>query len=127
MLYDESVYPYGTDKEEFQVTWETIAEYYYEYHKAIRPGERVCDEITDYQFDLINPIPLTEEWLERFGFKEKSKWTFVLNTPSGRMLTYHLGTKIIHYGSDGYGSGEINCKYVHQLQNLYHALTGKEL
>jgi hypothetical protein len=77
--------------------------------------------------NIVKPIPLSEEWLLKFGFKEKSKWTFVLNTPNGRMLTYHLGTKIIHYGSNGYGSGEINCEYVHQLQNLYFALTGEEL
>ena len=90
-------------------------------------GTHITDDTFISEDFEVDPIPLSEEWLLKFGFKEKSKWTFVLNTPNGRMLTYHLGTKIIHYGSNGYGSGEINCEYVHQLQNLYFALTGEEL
>jgi hypothetical protein len=105
--------------------WVNVTDKDYQVTQILERGVN-CGHI-GAMYDLVKPIPITTEWLLKFGFKEKSKWTFVLNTPNGRMLTYHLGTKIIHYGSNGYGSGEINCEYVHQLQNLYFALTGEEL
>lgn len=56
------------------------------------------------------PIPLTPEILEKagFGIKEPSgtfAWKF---SPAGDVLN-------------------VSCQYVHQLQNLYFALTGNEL
>ena len=74
------------------------------------------------------PIPLTEEWLLKFGFKKRKN----------RHL-FHWENKIViseykdefenfFYPKTGYDirfSNEI--KYVHQLQNLYFALTGAEL
>ena len=62
------------------------------------------------------PIPLTEEWLKKFGFKEKTH-TFVFGNISIKQQTkscffYHTG---------------FNLRYVHQLQNLFFALTGEEL
>ena len=61
--------------------------------------------------EYIDPIPLATEWLERFGFKKSREdgWVWMLDLPKND-ATYHS-----------------NCKYVHQLQNLYAALTGKEL
>jgi len=54
----------------------------------------------------IEPIPLTEEWLCKLGFDNNhwaTKWILEdMPIPTG-------------------------IKYVHQLQNLYFALTGKEL
>ena len=65
--------------------------------------------------DEINAIPLTEEWLAKFGFENKTK-TFVLNNISIKQQTkgyfFYLSIMI---------------QYVHQLQNLYFALTGEEL
>ena len=92
-------------------------------------------------FFIYQPIPLTEEWLIRLGFKvdttpseyrlkwqlgkfglmqilwmdEDCEYTFNLwNTPNGD-LTYYAHGDIPHI------------KHVHQLQNLYFALTGEEL
>ena len=83
----------------------------------------VCDAssnewpITDYA-----PIPLTEEWLLKLGFEfshhgEISNDNFIIEK-------YHDG---YHYtGGEGVAFGT-PIVYVHQLQNLYFALTGEEL
>ncbi len=67
-----------------------------------------------------NPIPLTEEWLLKFGFHKTSK---------DKKDRYRLDERLIvirdNFFTD-YGSS-VQIKYVHQLQNLYFALTGKEL
>lgn len=68
--------------------------------------------------DLIEPISLTEEWLLKFGFKK-------INT-----TWYKLGNMAINISFDvEWGSKwmGIRLKYVHQLQNLYFAITGQEL
>lgn len=78
----------------------------------------------------VKPISLTEEWLIKFDFGYKSKsscteWSIGLFS----LTTDHED----EYGdpTDGYDkfyySFEKEVKYVHQLQNLYFALTGEEL
>lgn len=68
------------------------------------------------------PIPLTEEWLLKLGFEfshhgEISNDNFIIEK-------YHDG---YHYtGGEGVAFGT-PIVYVHQLQNLYFALTGEEL
>ncbi|MCT3943873.1 hypothetical protein HZQ28_01105 [Elizabethkingia anophelis] len=92
-------------------------------------------EITDYDrvavgnnrvvTDLVNcePIPLTEEWLLKFGFKLKSD-------ADGEYYE-NCGVNILILRSDDihffFGNPNTKDKYVHQLQNLYFALTQKEL
>lgn len=78
----------------------------------------------EYKFNDLNPIPLTEEWLIKFGLIK-------LRSP---MLSFVLGCYEICFNpiSEDYSvilKGGVICtlKYVHQLQNLYFALTGKEL
>jgi hypothetical protein len=70
---------------------------------------------------VIKPIPITEEWLLKFGFKkhltEDTYPTFAKN-----MLNWNDGILYL------IGYGFINhINYLHQLQNLYFALTGVEL
>lgn len=72
--------------------------------------------------EKIKPIPLTEEWLIKFGFK---KWK------NGEMFS--VKNFIIYWKAKskcyGYGKShlQLKIKYVHQLQNLYFALTDEEL
>lgn len=73
-------------------------------------------------FETIKPIPLTEDWLLKFGFDNKhnkDKFTIItkgkLNYEKGR--TYFNSWTILEKQPD----------YVHELQNLYFALTGTEL
>jgi len=70
----------------------------------------------------IEPITLSEEWLLKFGFEIK-QGRFG-NEYLGKINLYTASDKKIVFCYDGYLKG---IKYVHQLQNLYFALTGKEL
>lgn len=88
---------------------------------------KTIEEVWEAERSWCKPIPLTEEWMVRFGFKD-NEYTFDLH--SGRKtITFNWSSRII---STGYRSG-LYCKkyrhiqYVHQLQNLYFALSGEEL
>lgn len=77
-----------------------------------------------YGISNCSPIPLTEEWLLKFGFERD--WDIETAYPAFQ------GLKLSIFGTGK--SNEFECneselriKYVHQLQNLYFALTGKEL
>ena len=89
------------------------------------PSERVTEttiEILAF-IKLFKPIPLTEEWLLIFGFKNgviKDNKVGVLEVKLNG-YTWIGGEHSEH----GYEPKEI--KHVHQLQNLYFALTGNEL
>ena len=84
---------------------------------------------TGYVDKYCRPIPLTEEWLLKFGFK---------GLPVNYMGFYEfiIGTFSIIREQDEYcfpyetyngDNIDLEIKHVHQLQNLYFALTGEEL
>ena len=79
-----------------------------------------------WENDAFTPIPLTEEWLLKLGF-EKYKDSF--NDNRYRMDYY--AHDIVFIGDELYGYLDNqklkNTIYVHQLQNLYFALTDEEL
>jgi len=79
------------------------------------PGTMIQCEINPDGFD---PIPLTEEWLLKFGFEPLGSSRFDF-----KIFTYYL-----YDGSFYNQSSRLSTiKYVHQLQNLYFALTDEEL
>lgn len=74
--------------------------------------------VNDWKIEALRPIPLTEEWLERFGFKKfknHNDWSKRGVIIHGRKRGFVLRRSVPVI------------KYVHQLQNLYFALTGEEL
>ncbi len=72
---------------------------------------------------FIEPIPLTEEWLLKFGFEYDSIiWGKELLMLSPNETFFNIWVETLTYGRL-----EIEMRYVHQLQNLYFALTGEEL
>ena len=73
------------------------------------------------EYDEFKPIPLTEEWLLKFGAKLQP-WGWVLNEILIRWSK--LGHKVFWIEI---GNGKrIELPYVHTLQNFF-ALTGEEL
>lgn len=91
-----------------------------------KAGIENTDEIAWIEFESLKPIPLTEEWLLKLGFRNSESIDF-------RWYKEWNGDIIIAYDvddaslmiSDTWQFGKR--KYVHQLQNLYYALTGEEL
>lgn len=114
-----------------------------------------ADDIVDchHQPECYDPIPLTPEILEKLGFECRSG---VSEMDNGRTHSYVWASlkipgnqfeikyeyqspcenKAYHQGHErfsitaGFGewnSGEVELKYLHQLQNLYRDLSGTEL
>jgi len=96
------------------------------------------NDINDFEY--LKPIPLTEEWLIKFGFSLMTD-----TTPYNYRIHKNKSFCYIRYGEFGtfeYGFEKLFkgfnglfiankfvrvIKYVHDLQNLYFALTGEEL
>lgn len=96
-------------------------------------GYLEVSRLLDGDIDL---IPLTEEWLNKFGFEiddEAGNW----HSPDHTIFKLSNGWSVgklddfigwYNRAEDDYYSGfRPQLKFVHQLQNLYFALTGKEL
>lgn len=78
--------------------------------------------------DELQPIPLTEEWLLKFGFVEDSSLYFSKTLEPYCQLFYNRKDKTICIGVRYEAGGtELKFLHVHQLQNLYFALTGEEI
>jgi hypothetical protein len=91
------------------------------------------ETLYEVSIHLIKPIPLTEQWLIDFGFKkdedlgdiiyyQKEKYGVCLDHDELVFYATRFKNEVynIIYDDDIFQS-------VHQLQNLYFALTGKEL
>jgi len=96
---------------------------------------------------LFEPIPLTEEWLKRFGFESRlinnafNEWYTMCTPPNYKRefaLCFRFGeyrdvprdqytSNAWHAWMSSGDSHSFNIQYIHQLQNLYFALTGQEL
>ena len=85
------------------------------------------EHLEDYE-----PIPLTEEWLERFGFEKDEEYDegglvdyrMILMSGSLEFVSFWNSEEITGVNQPQTG---VDVEYVHQLQNLYFALTSEEL
>jgi len=88
----------------------------------------LCGECKE-PFELnIEPIPITEEWLLKFGFKEKKDNDGIFGFKLKNFwyineYQFRLSDFIETHGM----LIDNKIHYVHQLQNLYFALTNQEL
>lgn len=78
------------------------------------------------QCEYLSPIPLTEEWLVKFGFEKRNNAWAIKNDAK---IYNSNGFQFSIWKDLTYNTGEISppLEFVHQLQNLYFALTGTEL
>ncbi len=87
----------------------------------------------DHSIDCYKPIPLTEEWLLKFGFSKsvRENYNDMYKDLSARMVLWFNEGNIAEMDliqdekHISFKHGHI--QFVHQLQNLYFALTGEEL
>jgi len=104
-----------------------IGNYVEIYGKVEKVVDVMCDcvntlNIEGAHYGLVNPIPLTEGWLEKFGF-EKHEFDNVYPPQyrcKSRLIVVRDGC-FVDYGTS------VQLKYVHKIQNLCFELTGEEL
>lgn len=79
-----------------------------------------------YMIDMLKPIELNKEWLIKLGFEPKQ---YELQKEEGLFIfAYDVELNlIIHWGTGQLDEGLEHINNVHELQNLYVALTGEEL
>jgi hypothetical protein len=112
----------------------------------------IPDDLSRYQdgmwYEYIKPIPLTEEWLLKFGFyKEENvtpvskyhshfysigyddcKYSFAYASFRDDWGFYHSYTDAVdEKDNNRFDAISFGIQSVHELQNLYFALTGEEL
>jgi len=100
-----------------------------EYGIQSKEGDRILN--SRYSTPDLEPIPLTEEWLVKMGF-DKYRNCFLTYKKVYEKDYIHI--RIFRSGAISFiiknreGNDEYKqLKSVHQLQNLYFALTGEEL
>lgn len=86
----------------------------------------------EYTFEQLRGIPLTEEWLLKFGFDYseyigKSSSFFFKYVGGSELHINPLNGVVWIERDDNVFNNPALIEYVHQLQNLYYALTGTEL
>lgn len=100
--------------------------------------EHFANLATVYPDEIIkSPIPLTEEILLKAGGKrfDEDKIILMLNDPSTHLVLMKVGTHWFpqieqtgEFASEGVNVVFLNfIDYLHQLQNLFFALTGEEI
>jgi hypothetical protein len=86
----------------------------------------------------IEPIPITEEWLERFGFNKSNGFWIDLQThylelistieDNGDVYYYPAYVEIGEFSSDPEQRVSLNrIQCIHELQNLIFILTGSQI
>lgn len=90
--------------------------------------EEVKTDKCEAHVSLFQPIPLTEEWLIKFGFEK-------IGSNYRKLYDYGLGFRefVLYYNTCDKNlfiksmNYRIEIELVHQLQNLYFSLTENEL
>ena len=103
---------------------------------TISPADFAREFHKGYHFDGYEPIPLTDEWLVKFWFEPNEMERFGIGDGSkeirigggNSVLIICVKSKWCAVMDDDFESCTIKFPdNVHQLQNLYFALTGEEL
>ncbi len=97
---------------------------------VLEDGEYILVEKLEYDGQINNnyhfdPIPLTEEILLKCGFEYEGD-LLLINIQGGE-ISYEYGCIYLGMGHYYQESNQLEIKHLHQLQNLYFALTVEEL
>lgn len=87
----------------------------------------LCDDNSSYNIDEFEPIPLTPELLGQYGFEKTSDRSYKLKNFGQFIFLPPWGMTFKPAGMLDSLLRQDLLRYLHQLQNLYFALTGKEL
>lgn len=99
-------------------------------------GNIPLEVCVNYSLHYFKPIPLTEEWLEKFGYETEvstNRRRVFRNKKIGEWLFVDFDEKSFFLCIDGYGKDGLpyvictNKNFVHEFQNIIHSLTGEEL
>lgn len=111
-----------------------LGNYYSNNGSVCRVTPIIIQEVYESERSWCKPIQLTEEWLVKAGFEKEEEYEFgvlicyryILETrKTNCVFTSNYSTEECIYVN--YNQGGVDIEYVHQLQNLYFALTGTEL
>jgi hypothetical protein len=85
------------------------------------------EEVWNAPRSWCKPIPLTDEWLLRFGLDYTSEKDYYYLTFTIKDLLFETSSSIEGFTYNLSFGNQINIQHVHQLQNLYFCLCGEEL
>lgn len=92
------------------------------FHHSVKLG---ANPLALYKQDEIEPIPLAEEWLFKLGFvKLDTNDIFYIHEDC---MNFKLSKCLTMTAWHNLMLHDVKLEHVHQLQNLYYALTGEEL
>lgn len=98
-----------------------IGNYYDNNGRFNKVTPSVIQDVMESERTWCKPIPLTEEILLKCGFNETEK------LPGTQKRYEKKKIKISISNSGNFYTNKIQVIYLHQLQNLYYALTNEEL
>ena len=95
--------------------------------ESIGYNDKVNIFYREYPICDLEPITLTEEWLLKLGFEKPTNekpYHFKISAVEFLHSEYQNQLKCFNGNMPLFS---MNCEYVHQLQNIFFALTNKEL
>lgn len=84
-------------------------------------------DFNNFGIESIKPISLNNNWLLRFGFELDEKTNEYKISGINEPCYFTVGGDFVLKALISIIDDYEGCYYVHQLQNLYHELTGEEL
>ena len=112
--------------------------------EVVLTENNLLELLTNNRFDILSPISLEEKYLRPLGFdfegseagddgnmelgEQGDEWYFLIMFSEGRYTEKeHFGLWILKDGTESIKIPFERCKFIHQIQNIYYDLTGKEL